>query len=137
MGSTWILTAKVLFSRFFVWCKKNWKFIAGIAVSSAIMMLTRKRIDFGKIIKNTNNSYRQEIDVINKSHEKEVESVSIELKRYNQVLEQIEIEYAKKEKDLSASGKKEIKKLIKENKDNPEEITKRLATLMGFTVHVD
>ena len=137
MGSTWILTAKVLFKRCLAWCKKNWKFIAGIAVSSAIMMLTRKRIDFGKIIKNTNDSYRQEIDVINKSHEKEVESASIELKRYNQVLEQIEIEYAKKEKDLSASGKKEIKKLIKENKDNPEEITKRLATLMGFTVHVD
>ena len=125
MGSTWILTAKVLFKRFLAWCKKNWKFIAGIAVSSAIMMLTRKRIDFGKIIKNTNNSYRQE------------ESASIELKRYNQVLAQIEIEYAKKEKDLSASGKKEIKKLIKENKDNPEEITKRLASLMGFTVHVD
>jgi len=137
MGSTWILTAKVLFKRFLAWCKKNWKFIAGIAVSSAIMMLTRKRIDFGKIIKNTNNSYRQEIDVINKSHEKEVESVSIELKRYNQALAQIQIEYAKKEKDLSASGKKEIKKLIKENKDNPEEITKRLASLMGFTVHVD
>lgn len=132
-----ILTIKLALKKAYAWLKKNWKFVAGLSVSLILMLLTRKTFDFSKILKHTNESYREEIDAINEAHSVEIESRNKEIKRYTEIISQIEREYAKKEEALTAAGEKEIKRLIRENEDDPDEITRRLAELTGFTIHVD
>ena len=39
------------------------------------------------------------------------------------------------EKELTQAKKKEIKKIIKENIDDPDEITRRLSQITGFEIH--
>ena len=50
---------------------------------------------------------------------------------------EVEIKYAEAEKKLDSKKKKQVEKIIKENHDDPDAITEKLASLTGFEIYVE
>jgi Txe/YoeB family toxin of Txe-Axe toxin-antitoxin module len=53
--------------------------------------------------------------------------------KYKKTLDTIEKEFKLKEEELSVMKKKKIKQIIKNSKENPHEINKKIEDLFGFT----
>tara|TARA_B100001123_G_scaffold395251_3_gene476680 strand:- start:2111 stop:2518 length:408 start_codon:yes stop_codon:yes gene_type:complete len=131
---TW-LAVKSATKKVWVWCKRNWKFIVGLAIPLVIGLLARRSFDYNKINERIQEDYRKEINVINESHKIEKENNELAHEKYRDAVKQIEEKFAAEEKELTQAKKKEIKKIIKENIDDPDEITRRLSQITGFEIH--
>ena len=133
---TWI-TVKSAFKKLWAWCKRNWKFLVGLAIPVVVCLLTRRSFDYGKINQRIQEDYQKEINVIEESHKMEKENNELATKKYAETIITIEEKYDLAKKELSQAKKKEIKKIIKENINDPDEITRRLATITGFEIHIN
>ena len=51
-------------------------------------------------------------------------------------MREVESKYAEAEKKLDTKKKKQVTKIIKENHDDPDAITEKLASLTGFDIYV-
>jgi len=131
---TW-LAVKSATKKAWAWCKRNWKFIVGLAIPLVIGLLARRSLDYSKISERIQEDYRKEINVIDESHKIEKENSELANEKYRDTIKQIEEQFAVEEKELTQAKKKEIKKIIKENISNPDEITRRLSQATGFEIH--
>ena len=52
-------------------------------------------------------------------------------------MREVETKYAEAEKKLDSKKKKQVQKIIKENHDDPDAITEKLASLTGFDIYVE
>ncbi len=132
---TW-LAVKTFFKKVLVWCKKYWQILVGAAIPVVIWLLTRKSDNLDEVLQRIKEDHDKEIDIINKSHDKEIELREKALKDHEERLKVIEEEHAKAEVELSNKKKKQIDKIVRENQESPEEITKRIAEITGLEIHV-
>lgn len=132
---TW-LAVKTFFKKVLVWCKKYWQILVGAAIPVVIWLLTRKSDNLDEVLQRIKEDHDKEIDIINESHVKEVELREKALKDHEERLKVIEEEHAKAEVELSNKKKKQIDKIVRENQESPEEITKRIAEITGLEIHV-
>ena len=132
---TW-LAVQTFLKKAWAWCKKYWQILVGAAVPIAIWLLTRKSDDLNKVFEKSKESHEKEIEAIEKAHALEIQKRDDALKRYEETMSQVESMYKESSKELSRAKKKAVEKVIKENKEDPEAITKKLAELTGFDVHV-
>jgi len=77
-------------------------------------------------------AYKKEMEVLNETHKKETEEKNKALSVYNENLKALEEEYAKRNETLDAAKKRELKKLVKQSYNDPEKLSRELATLYGF-----
>lgn len=132
---TW-LAVKTFFKKVLVWCKKYWQILVGAAIPVVIWLLTRKSDNLDEVLQRIKEDHDKEIDIINESHDKEIELREKALKDHKDRLKVIEEEHAKAEVELSNKKKKQIDKIVRENQESPEEITKRIAEITGLEIHV-
>ncbi len=132
---TW-LAVKTFFKKVLVWCKKYWQILVGAAIPVVIWLLTRKSDNLDEVLQRIKEDHDKEIDIINESHVKEIELREKALKDHKDRLKVIEEEHAKAEVELSNKKKKQIDKIVRENQESPEEITKRIAEITGLEIHV-
>ncbi len=132
---SWI-AFKSFLKKAWAWCKKNWKIFLGAAIPIAILMIAGRSSSAKKMIAKIRDDYKKEIDVIDRAHEKEIEDIKLAEKRYVESVNRIEGEFLEKNEELDSKKKKEIQKIISENSDNPDEITRRIAEITGFEIHV-
>ena len=132
---TW-LAVKTFFKKVLVWCKKYWQILVGAAIPVVIWLLTRKSDNLDEVLERIKEDHDKEIDIINESHDKEIELREKALKDHKDRLKVIEEEHAKAEVELSNKKKKQIDKIVRENQESPEEITKRIAEITGLEIHV-
>ena len=132
---TW-LAVKTFFKKVLVWCKKYWQILVGAAIPVVIWLLTRKSDNLDEVLQRIKEDHDKEIDIINESHVKEIELREKALKDHEERLKVIEEEHAKAEVELSNKKKKQIDKIVRENQESPEEITKRIAEITGLEIHV-
>jgi len=133
-GLTWI-AFKTRFKKGWLWCKKNWKFFVGLLTATLIFVLTRKSVNFSKILSRVREDHKKEIDIIDKSHDLEISKREEVQKRYFEIIEELEAKYRESEKELDKKKQKEIKRLLDEYSDDPEELTSKIAELTGFSIH--
>ena len=133
-----LLYLKALAKKAIVYVKKYWKLIIGIIVMGVIYFTSRSKVSsLAKTIENINESHKQEIDAIDNTRLKEIEDIEKAEVRMRSALAKVEEAYEESEKLLDEKKKKQIKKVLKENKKDPDAITKRLAEITGFEIHVD
>ncbi|MDB4337499.1 hypothetical protein OAA09_00615 [bacterium] len=125
---------KLGIKKFWAWIKTNGHVVFVISSALILFIVTRKSVDFSKILKERKKSYEDEIRTLKDSHDKEIKDRDAATRRYQNAVKQIEENYAKDSKKLENSKKSEIKKLIKNNPDNPDEITKKISELTGFNI---
>ena len=131
-----IVSFKLAILKFWAWLKKNWKFVAGIIVTLAVFSLTRRGPSLKHLISKINDDYDKEIDVLNESHKKEIQAHEELKERYDSIMSQIVEEYDKKSDKLEKEKDKKIKKILRDHSDDPDEITRQLSELTGFSIHV-
>ena len=132
---TW-LAVKTFFKKIGAWCKKYWQILVGASIPVIVWILTRDSNKMDEVLERIREDHEKEVDVINKAHDKEIELRDKAVKDHQERLEVIEEEHRKAEVELSKKKKKEIEKIIRDNKESPEEITKRIAELTGLEIHV-
>ena len=74
---------------------------------------------------------------IEKAHKNEVLKIEKARVTLETTMKEVEIKYAEAEKQLDSKKKKQVEKIIKENHDDPDTITEKLASLTGFEIYVE
>jgi hypothetical protein len=131
----WI-TIKTFLKKVTAWCKKYWQILVGAAIPVVIWILTQKSDDLEKILDKSKESHEKELAVIEEAHQLELNKRDDALKRYQSAMLQVETMFKSSSIALSKSKRKAVEKAIKENKEDPDAITKKIAALTGFKVHV-
>ena len=128
---------KSFFQKVWSWVKRNWKFVTGLTIPVVVWLLTRRSVDMSEIIERISGDYEREIDIIETAHSDKILAHKEATERYHETVGEVEIRYRAANRELGKKKQKEIAKLIKDNKDDPDEITRKLAELTGFKIHVD
>ena len=133
-----LLTFKLLFQKTKLYIKKYWKLILGTAVLAVVYATSRSKVhSMAKTLDDINESHKKEVDAIENAHKNEVFKIEKARVTLETTMKEVEIKYAEAEKKLDSKKKKQVEKIIKENHDDPDAITEKLASLTGFEIYVD
>ena len=127
----WLAT-KVFFKKTWVWFKKNW-YAPVIVIYTLILWLVFRRGDAAyEVLQTRDDSYKAQIKAINEAHEAEISKRNEVIKKYTEIISDLEKEYAANKLTLEAKKKKEIKKIVEEYGDDPAELAKIMSEKFGF-----
>ena len=122
MTISWRLV-KLSLSKFWLWLKKNWK-VASIVVLSLVVVLLMKR-DKKMVIESlkiAQESYKNQIDALNESYEKEEQRRVEADENYKNTVEKIEKDYLKQKRKLNSKEKKRLKELLDSPSDDLDQL---------------
>ena len=114
------------------WLKHNWYVPAVIVYTLVLWFLFKNKAGALKVLEIRSKSYESQIKTIEEAHKKEIEARDQILKNYDNVLTQLEKDYEEKNMKLDTKKKKEIKKIVKEFNDRPDDLAKILAERYGI-----
>ena len=133
-----LLTLKMLFQKAKLYVKKYWKLALGVIVLAVVYATSRSKVhSMAKALDSINDSHKKEVDAIEKAHRNEVLKIEKARVTLETTMKEVEIKYAQAEKKLDSKKKKQVEKIIKENHDDPDAITEKLASLTGFEIYVE
>ena len=124
---TWLKTA-------FSLSKKYWQIIVGFVAALFLFILTRKTPDPREVLKKSNEAHDAELDAIKRAHEAEKEARDKAIADHKDAVAKVEKAFESANKELTKKKRKEIDKIIKENVDDPDAITKKLSEITGFKI---
>ena len=127
-----LLATKSALKKTWVWLKHNWYVPAVIVYTLVLWFLFRDKTKALEVLQIRSKSYEGQIKTIEETHKKEIEARDQILKNYDNVLSQLEKDYEEKNMKLNTKKKKEIKKIVKEFNDRPDELAKILAERYGI-----
>ena len=88
------------------------------------------------VLEETRSAHKAEIDSLKKSHSSELQKRDENLKKYQEVIKQIEQEYAERREALSAAKKKQVKDIVDKHGDDPQKLAELVRDSFGFEIHV-
>lgn len=128
---TWLAT-KTAFQKTWTWLKHNWYVPAVIIYTLILWLLFRQKDKAHEVLKIRSESYKKQIDAINEIHEEEIKKKDKILEKYGNILNQLEEKYKEDSLELNDKKKKEIKKLVEEFNEKPDELARLLADRYGL-----
>ena len=127
-----LLAIKSVLKKTWIWLKHNWYVPAVIVYTLVLWFLFRDKTKALEVLQIRSKSYESQIKTIEDSHKKEIEARDQILENYNNVLSQLEKDYEEKNMKLNKKKKQEIKKIVKEFNDRPDDLAKTLAEKFGL-----
>jgi len=127
-----LLTLKAALKKAWVWMKHNWKVPFIIIYTLVLWLLFRKKDAAYQVLEERNNSYKSQIDVINKSHKEELEKRNQIIEKYNDLISEIEDKYSEDRRELDNTKRKEVKELVEKYHDDPDALAKLMAEKYGL-----
>ena len=124
---TWLKTAWEL-------CKKHWQIIVGFVAAVFLFVMTRKTPDPREVLKKSNEAHDAELEAIKRAQEAERAAQEEAIKKHEKTVAAVEKAFEEANEELTQKKRKEVEKIIKQNEDDPEAITKKLAELTGFKI---
>jgi DNA repair ATPase RecN len=122
-------------SKITTWLIAHWKTIAIIiAVILAVGYMQYSRTSLIKLLSDTQQSHKKELDDISKQHLDTIKQRDEAIKQYEEKLQSIQQEYDAAKKALEAKKSGDAKKIIDETKGDPQELAKKLAQSTGFVI---
>ena len=117
-----------------VWTKHHWKIVAISAWTLFVWLMSRKNVAmYKKILENTIDNYKKEMEVLQNSNEKEKEQTQEALKLRDESLARLEKEFENREEALSLDRRARYLELLETLSDNPEEANRAIEEEFGFT----
>ena len=83
------------------------------------------------MLKSSIQNYEKEIDILKKSHEKEIEERDKLLDQYNNVIGELEKQFEEKKDILDEKKRKEVKEIVEKYRDDNEALAKKLSEKFG------
>ena len=127
-----LLTLKSTLKKTWTWLKHNWYVPAVVVYTLVLWFLFKNKAGALKVLEIRSKSYENQIKTIEEAHKKEIEARDQILKNYDNVLSQLEKDYEEKNMKLDKKKKQEIKKIVKEFNDRPDDLAKILAERYGI-----
>ena len=127
-----LLTLKSTLKKTWTWLRHNWYVPAVIIYTLVLWFLFKNKAGALKVLEIRSKSYESQIKTIEEAHKKEIEARDQILKNYDNVLTQLKKDYEEKNMKLDTKKKKEIKKIVKEFNDRPDDLAKILAERYGI-----
>ena len=117
-----------------VWTKHHWKIVAISAWTLFVWLMSRKNVAmYKKILENTIDNYKKEMEVLQNSNEKEKEQTQEALKLRDESLARLEKEFENREEALSLDRRARYLELLETLSENPEEANRAIEEEFGFT----
>ena len=127
-----LITLKATLKKAWTWLKHNWYVPAVIIYTLVLWFLFRNKTKALDVLEIRSKSYEDQIKAIEDTHRKEIETRDNILKKYDTILLQLEKDYKEKNMAISKKKKQEIKKIVKEYNDRPDDLAKVLAERYGL-----
>ena len=127
-----LLATKSALKKTWAWLKHNWYVPAVIVYTLVLWLLFRNKTKALEVLEIRSKSYQNQIKTIENTHKKEIQTRDQILKNYNNILYQLEKDYKEKNMKLDKKKKQEIKKIVKEFNDRPDDLAKTLAEKFGL-----
>ena len=116
-----------------IWLKSHWKQVLAVLAFLFISISSRnKNMSLSRVLEGTKKLHDDEVNALQSSYESQIESILNTEKQLKETLSFVEKKYAEENKKLDSKKKREIEKIIKDNSDDPDAITKRIAEITGF-----
>ena len=130
---SWI-AVKTFLKKAWVWTKKYW-YLPALAVYTLVLWVffRDKAQNAVDVYLSSRKSYEDQIEAINQAHKEEIEKRDIVIQEYTKIVKAIEEEYAENRRVLEDRKKKEVKKLVEEYVDKPDELAKMIGEKFGFS----
>lgn len=117
-----------------VWTKHHWKIIAISAWTLFVWLMSRKNVAmYKKILENTIDNYKKEMEVLQNSNEKEKEQTQEALKLRDESLARLEKEFENREEELSLEKRTRYLELLETLSEDPEMANRTIEEEFGFT----
>jgi len=115
------------------WLKEHWQVPAILLYTIVMAVLFRKNTAALKeTLEIKKESYDRQIQTLKSLHKEEILKRDGLIKRYQNIVAQLEEEFKKSNKVLEEEHKEEIKRVVIESKKSPEETKKRIQNMFGF-----
>ena len=117
-----------------VWTKHHWKIVAISAWTLFVWLMSRKNVAmYKKILENTIDNYKKEMEVLQNSNEKEKEQTQEALRLRDESLARLEKEFENREESLSFEKRARYLELLETLSEDPEMANKAIEEEFGFT----
>ena len=114
-------------------CRQHWRWLVAIVAFVVVYSLGKKNAGAVKIQANlAKEQWKKEKEAIEKAHELEIKKREEASKRYSDAVRKIEEKYEKNRLNITHSKKEQIKKLVSESKNDPDEIDRILEEELGI-----
>ena len=128
-----LLKTKTIFKKIWHFLKIYWYVPLLLSWAIILWFIAKKQSkDITEVFWTAEESFRKQLHIINKSHEKEIQERNQILKRYEDTIKQLEQDRKQKNEELSAKEKKKVKELVEKYKDDPEAYAREIADKFGF-----
>ena len=128
----WILIKKSL-KTMWLWLKAHWHIPFIVTWTIVVWVVSRGNVRaVTEVLEAKKRSYEKQIEALKSAHKSEIKKREELNLKYKETLVTIEKDFDLKEKQLSILKKKKIKQIIKDSKDNSDEINKKIENLFGF-----
>ena len=117
-----------------VWTKHHWKIIAISAWTIFVWLMSRKNVEmYKKILENTIDNYKKEMEVLENSRNKEQEEKAEALSLRDESLARLEKEFENREESLSFEKRARYLELLETLSEDPESANRAIEEEFGFT----
>ena len=127
-----LLTLKATLKKTWTWLKHNWYVPAVIVYTLVLWILFKNKAGALEVLEIRSESYKGQIKAIEDAHKKELVKRDKILEKYHGVLGQLEKDYEEKSMVISKKKKEEIKKIVKQFNDRPDDLANILAEKYGL-----
>ena len=125
----------VVLKKIWAFIKRFWymPLIGGLFIVALIIFNPRLSATAKSMFYKATQSYKDEIEVLERTSAAEREEKKKNLEKYEEVLETIEKDHRNSEIELNKKEKAVVAKIVEEHRDSPEELAKAIAERIGAT----
>tara|TARA_R110000824_G_scaffold30216_1_gene99716 strand:+ start:3468 stop:3857 length:390 start_codon:yes stop_codon:yes gene_type:complete len=115
------------------WCRQHWRWLILSIAFAVVYTLGRKGHKNLKLqAELARKQYLREKEAIQRAHDTEIRMREEAEKRYSDAVSKIEERYEKDKWNMTQSKKEQIKSLLREAKENPDEVDRILEQELGI-----
>jgi len=128
-----LLAAKTLLRKTWAWLRTHWQIPFIIIWSIVVWVISRRNTDaIMEAFKARKDSYKQQLEVITRTHRDEILKRENLIKEYDEALKAIEKAYEEKKQEITILHKEKVKDVIIKSRKNPEEIISKIEKEFGI-----
>lgn len=118
-----------------IYVKKYWSLAAlVVGVIAAVFVFRKREISFADEFKKINDVHNEELKKIQEARAEEQRQHAENERKLKETLDAVQKHYDDAKKDLDTKKKKEVEDLVKQYKDDPDTLARKLSEATGFTV---